>query len=181
MEWLGMLLIAAVYTTYVLALTFGGQQWAWSDGRFIAMITVCCAVLLTFILTQYFTLFTTKDRRIFLGQFLRHRSPVLQFFCMSSASTTLFVGAYHIPLFSQYAHNDSALEAAVRLLPFIMATITCIMLNGGLMPVFGCYMTWYIFSETFMLIGGSLMYTVDSNTTPSGSTDIVSSSVWVLG
>lgn len=36
-----------------------------------------------------------------------------------------------------FAREESALEAAVRLLPFIMVTITCIMLNGGLMPVFG--------------------------------------------
>ena len=167
MDWLGILLIAALYATYVLALTFGGQQWAWSDGRFIAMITIFGVLLLTFILTQYFTIFTTKDRRIFPGQFLRRRSLMLQFFCMSSASTTLFVGAYYIPLFFQFAHNDSALEAAVRLLPFIMVTITCIMLNGGLMPVFGYYMPWYVFSGIFMLIGGSLMYTINSDTTPS--------------
>jgi MFS family permease len=158
MDWLGILLIAAVYTTYVVALTFGGQQWPWSDGRFIAVITICGVLLLTFILTQYFTLFTTKDRRIFPGQFLRRKSLMLQFFSMSSACTTLFIGAYYIPLFFQFAHNDSALQAAVRLLPFIMVTITCIMLNGGLMPVFGYYMPWYVF-------GG--IFTIDSDTTPS--------------
>jgi hypothetical protein len=92
---------------------------------------------------------------------------MLQFFSMSSACTTLFIGAYYIPLFFQFAHNDSALQAAVRLLPFIMVTITCIMLNGGLMPVFGYYMPWYVFGGIFMLIGGSLMYTIDSDTTPS--------------
>lgn len=47
-----------------------------------------------------------------------------------------------------------------------MVTITCIMLNGGLMAVFGQYMPWCVFSEVFMLIGGSLMYTIDSDTTP---------------
>ena len=51
-----MVLIAAVYTTYVLALTFGGAQWAWSDGRFITMATVCGALLMAFILTQFFLL-----------------------------------------------------------------------------------------------------------------------------
>ena len=167
MDWVGIVLIAAVYNTYVLTLTFGGQQWAWSDGRFITMVTVCGILLLTFILTQYFTLFTTKECRIFPAQFLRRRSLLLQFFCMSAASTTLFVGAYYIPLFFQFAHNDSALDAAVRLLPFIMVTITCVMLNGSLMPVFGYYMPWYVFSGVFMLIGGSLMYTLNSNTTPS--------------
>jgi hypothetical protein len=64
MDWLGILLIAARYTTYVVALIFGGQQWTWSNGRFTATITVYGALLLAFILTQYFNLLTMKDRRI---------------------------------------------------------------------------------------------------------------------
>lgn len=168
MDWLGILLIAAVYITYTLALTFGGEQWAWSDGRFIAMITVFIVLLMTFVVTQYFAVFTTKERRIFPGQFLRRRSLVLLFFATSSTSTALFVGAYYIPLFFQFAHGDSAIEAAVRLLPFIMVTITFVMLNGGLMPLFGYYMPWYLFSGIFILIGGSLMFAnINSQTSPS--------------
>jgi MFS family permease len=165
MDWLGSILIGAVYTTYVLALTFGGATWPWSDYRFIITITVCGALLITFIITQYFSLFTTD--RIFPAQFLRSRTLLLLYFGTASSATALFVGAYFIPLYFQYVHQDNALKAALRLLPFIIVLITCIMLNGALLPVVGYYYPWYIASGIFMTLGGSLMYSlldVDTST-----------------
>lgn len=166
MDWLGIVLIAAVYTTFVLAFTFGGAQWPFSDYRFIIMVCFFGAFLITFILTQYFTVLTTKERRIFPAQFLKHRSMLLLYFGTASAATTLFVGAYFIPLYFQFARSDTAIMAAVRLLPFIIIMVTFVMLNGALMPVFGYYMPWYLASGILMLIGGSLMYTVDEHTSP---------------
>ncbi len=164
LDWFGIVLIAAVYTTYVLAITFGGALWPWSDYRFITMITFFGVLLVTFIITQYFAVFTTKDRRIFPAQFLKHRSLLLLYFGTSAAATALFVGVYFIPLYFQFARGDTAIMAAVRLLPFIVIMVTFIMLNGALMPVFGYYMPWYLASGILMLIGGSLMYTVSEHT-----------------
>lgn len=76
----------------------------------------------------------------------------------------MVAGAYFIPLYFQYVHQDSALKAAVRLLPFIVVLITCITLNGGLLPVVGYYYPWFLASGIFTTIGGALMYTVDVDT-----------------
>jgi hypothetical protein len=76
----------------------------------------------------------------------------------------MVAGAYFIPLYFQYVHQDSTLKAAVRLLPFIVVLITCIMLNGGLLPVVGYYCPWFLASGIFTTIGGALMYTVDVDT-----------------
>ena len=91
---------------------------------------------------------------------------ILLFLGTSTTSASLFVGAYFIPLYFQFARDDSAIMAAVRLLPFISVTISFVMLNGALMPVLGYYMPWYVVSGVFLTIGGSLMYTVDSQTSP---------------
>ena len=167
LDWVGITLNAGIFTTYVLALTFGGAQWAWNDGRFIAMITVFGVLLVAFVLQQYFKLLIPKgSQRVFPGHFIPHRSLVLLYFGTASAATSLFVAAYYIPLFFQFARGDSAIEAAVRLLPFIMVTVFFIMLNGGLMPVFGYYMPWYFFGGIFQIIGAALMYTVDADSAP---------------
>jgi hypothetical protein len=73
----------------------------------------------------------------------------------------------YIPLYFQFVHSDSAITAAVRLLPFICVLIFTVLLNGALMPVFGYYMPWYTASGAFMLVGGALMYTVDSTSSTS--------------
>ena len=165
MDWLGIVLIAAVYVTYVVAMTFGGATWPWSDGRFIATITVCAVFLIIFVVTQYFSVLTKN--RIFPAQFLRSRTLILLYIGTATSATAMVVGAYFIPLYFQYVHQDNALKAAVRLLPFICVLIFCIMLNGALLPSVGYYYPWYVASGVLMTIGGALMHTleVDTSTT----------------
>ncbi|KAF3904975.1 hypothetical protein AA313_de0200989 [Arthrobotrys entomopaga] len=169
LDYLGALLSAGMWSTFVMAFTFGGAQWAWGDGRTIAMFVVFGVILISFVLQQYFTLFTTSEDRVFPGQFLRRRSFVLLYILTSTPAAGVFVPAYFIPLYFQFSKGDSAIDAAVRLLPFVFLLVAFVMLNGFVMPVFGYYMPWYVWSGVFMLIGGSLMHTI----TPTTSTSAV--------
>jgi hypothetical protein len=166
MDWLGAILNAAIYASWVLALTFGGAQWAWSDGRTIACFVVCGALIIIFGLQQRFKIFTNIEQRIFPAGFLSSRSLLLQYLTTSCTAASLFVPIYYIPIFFQFTLNDGALKAAVRLLPFIIIAISSVMLNGALMPQTGYYKPWYITSGIFILIGGALMFTVDAQTSP---------------
>ncbi|PNP56718.1 hypothetical protein THARTR1_03414 [Trichoderma harzianum] len=166
-DWLGTVLNAAIYAVWVLALTFGGAEWAWSDGRTIACFVTCGVLIILFGLQQRFKIFTTKAQRIFPAGFLLSRSLVLQHFATACTTTTIFAPVYYIPLFFQFTRDDGAISAAVRLLPFICVTIFCIMFNGTLMPKFGYYQPWYIFGGIMITIGGALMFTVDSTTATS--------------
>jgi hypothetical protein len=163
-----MSLNTGIYVAFVLAFTFGGNQWSWSSGRTIALIVVFAVLLISFAIQQTFCIFTTSDLRIFPVDFLRSRDLLLQYIAISAAVTSLFLSIYYIPLFFNFTRGDSNIDAAIRLLPFICITIFFIMLNGALMPKFGYYMPWYLFSGVFMLIGGSVMYTcVDPSTSNS--------------
>jgi len=75
--------------------------------------------------------------------------------------------AYYIPLHFQFAKGDSALEAGVRLLPYIAMTVTFSLLNGNFMGRLGYYMPWYVFSGLTITIGSALMTTVKINTATS--------------
>ncbi|RVD83958.1 uncharacterized protein DFL_005726 [Arthrobotrys flagrans] len=164
LDYLGALLSAGMWSTFVMAFTFGGAQWAWDDGRTIAMFVVFGVLLVAFVLQQYFTILTTLENRVFPGQFLRRRSFILLYILTSTPAAGVFVPAYFIPLYFQFSKGDSAIDAAVRLLPFVILLVTFVMLNGFLMPVFGYYMPWYVWAGVFMLIGGSLMHTITPNT-----------------
>lgn len=164
-DWLGSVLFAGVLASYVVALTFGGSIWPWSDGRFIATITTCGVLLLAFVATQYFSVLCKT--RIFPAHFLRSRTMVLLFIGTATSATAMVIGAYFIPLYFQYVHQDNALKAAVRLLPFIIVLIFCIMLNGATLPSVGYYYPWYLASGCFMTAGGVLMYTIDIDTATS--------------
>jgi hypothetical protein len=166
LDWLGILLNAAIFTLWLLAVTLGSSQWGWSDYRTIIVWAVFGFALLAFIGTQYFTVFTTREHQLFPVEFLSRRSIVLLFVVTVCDTTALYTSTYFIPLLFQFVHSDSPIQAAVRLLPFICVLVFFMLLNGGLMPVLGYYSPWYILSGVFVLVGGALMRTIDIDTSP---------------
>ncbi|KAF2664197.1 MFS general substrate transporter [Microthyrium microscopicum] len=168
-DWVGVVLNAALYTTFVMAFTFGGGQFAWSSGSTIALTVVFGLLVITFAVQQTFSIFTTPERRLFPVDFLRKKSLLLQYIAMSAGVTGLFIPVYYIPLFFDFTRGDTNIDSAVRLLPFICVTIFCIMLNGTFMPKFGYYQPWYLASGLFLTIGGSLMYALVKPSTPNAN------------
>jgi hypothetical protein len=49
----------------------------------------------------------------------------------AAGGTAVFIPIYMIPIFFQFTRNDTALEAGVRLLPFILLMIFAVISNGG--------------------------------------------------
>lgn len=77
-----------------MALTFGGAQWAWNDGRTITVLTVFGITLIAFILTQRYSVLTTTERRIYPVQFLRRRTFLILYATTACAATSVFVAVY---------------------------------------------------------------------------------------
>jgi hypothetical protein len=89
---------------------------------------------------------------------------LLLFFTTAASASAVAVTLYYIPLFFQFTKGDSALQACVRLLPFILPYVFSIMFSGGLLPIFGRYTPWYFPAGTLMLVGGVLMFLVSPTT-----------------
>jgi hypothetical protein len=119
--------------------------------------------LFTYIIQQVYCVFTTIKRRLVAVQIL-NKTIVLLYIAHAAAAAVVFITIYYVPLFFQFTRGDSAITAAVRLLPFICIMIFFVMFTGGLLPILGRYMPIYIIAGIFMTIGGALMHTVDANT-----------------
>lgn len=163
-DWLGALLNASTFTTLTAVIYFSGGAWQWKSAATIALWVVAGVSLFSYVIQQTFSIFTTEKHRIFPVHFVKQRSMVLLYFGTAAAATSLFVPVYYIPILFQFTRGDSAMSAAVRLLPFITVNITFAMLSGALLPVFRYYMPWYTLSGIFLIIGGTLMYCVTSST-----------------
>ena len=163
-DWLGFLLSAALYTTLVLFITFGGNQWAWSDGRTIACIVVFVIITVAFVLTQWFCIFTTRDDRIFPLEMVGNKLLVALYVCIAASSGALFIILYYIPLYFQFVYDASGVQSAVHLLPteliFVFATVAC----GYALPRVGWTFYWFLLSGIFLVVGAALMHTVSATT-----------------
>jgi hypothetical protein len=152
---------------FIVVVSFSGSVYAWGSGPSIALWVVFGACLIAFILQQAFAIFTTTENRIFPVHFLKSRSLVLLFVVTGSGSAAFSITLYYIPLFFQFTKGDSALGAAVRLLPFICLFIFSVMAAGATLPIIGRYNLYYLVGGSLTLIGASLLHTINT-TTPSG-------------
>lgn len=165
-DFLGFLLNAAIWVSFTLATTMAGGQWPWNDGRTIATWVVFGVLVVLYILQQYFNILTTPETRSFPAQLLKKRTQVLLYIATSGNITSLFVVVYFIPIYFQFVHGDTAIMAAVRLLPFIIISVTFNLLAGHFLPRIQYYMTMYVVSGFLITLGGALLYAYLDPSTP---------------
>lgn len=134
-----------------------GGQWPWNDGRTIGTIVAFAVTLALFTLQQVFCIFTSAENRSFPVHLLHSKSQVLLYIATAANITSLFVPVYFIPIYFQFVHNDSALEAAVRLLPYVVTTVSFNLSAGYLLSKIKYYMPIFLTSGMFMVIGSSLL------------------------
>jgi hypothetical protein len=164
MDWLGTIIVAGAFISGVMAVSFGGIQYPWNSGRIIGLFVTSGVLFIILGFQQVYTFMTTTSRRIFPVEFFSSRTMLILFACTSAGGTAIFVPIYIIPIFFQFTRGDSALDAGVRLLPYIALMIFAVVLNGGVLSKYGLYMPWYAVGGAFVLTGGALMSTIDTST-----------------
>ncbi|KAL6887099.1 major facilitator superfamily domain-containing protein [Trichoderma evansii] len=153
----GYILNAAAWVSFTLGFIMAGGQWPWDDGRTIATIVVCGVLVVVFALQQYFAIFTTPKTRMFPVHLLRSRSQWVLYVATSAAISALWVMMFFIPIYFQFVHNDSAIKAAVRLLPAIIISIIINMLAGHYLSRIRYYMPIYVISGVITALDGGLL------------------------
>ncbi|KAK2749204.1 hypothetical protein FQN57_006819 [Myotisia sp. PD_48] len=155
-DWLGMPIFLAAMLCFTMAINFGGSVYAWNSGSEIALWVVTLVLFVAFGFSQVYTPFIEKKDRLYPIHFIR--KPLL---------VNLQVQMFLLSGVMLFARGDSALEAAVRLLPYICMTVTFSLLNGTLMSKLGYYIPWYIFAGITITAGSALMFTIDAATSSS--------------
>ncbi|KAL0260754.1 hypothetical protein SLS55_004444 [Diplodia seriata] len=171
-DFAGFVLGAGMWVSFLLAFTMAGSQWPWSDGRTIATFIVFGAVLILYASQQYFAVLTTPTRRAFPIHLLRDRTQVLLYIVTAAGTTTLFVVVYYIPIYFQFAAGDSAIMAAVRLLPFVVVAVTVNLVSGSFLHFIKLYQALYIIAGAFLVAGGGPLpvYLDPSSSSPTTGT-----------
>jgi hypothetical protein len=96
LDFLGIILNIGAFTALILAISFGGTEYAWSDGRQIALWVVGGVLLALFAVQQGLSIGTTPATRTFPVDFLRKKILIVLFCLMSAASTCVFVSLSHL-------------------------------------------------------------------------------------
>jgi hypothetical protein len=163
-DWVGAILNAAAFVLFIVVVCFSGSTYAWGSGQSIALWVTFGACLIAFVLQQTFSIFTTTENRLFPVHFLKSRTLVLLFVATSGGASAQGITLYYTPLFFQFTRGDSALRAAVCLLPFICVFSFFVMATGASLPIVGRYQLYYLVGGCLILTGTSLLYTINITT-----------------
>jgi MFS family permease len=102
-DWPGVVLLVGTVVSFILGLSFGGNQFAWNSAQVIGSFAAAGVLLLLFVFSQ--TLYMpgqSRERRIFPVEMLFNRTTLLLYILTATASTLAFVTIYYIPLFFQF-------------------------------------------------------------------------------
>jgi hypothetical protein len=151
----------------VVGINFGGIVYSWSSPVLISVFLVSELMTISFGIQQWLCFATTKQRRLLPMEILtgtHARTTLIMFSATAAGGTGIFVPVYFIPLFFQFTRGDTAVQAAVRLLPFIICGVTVTLVQGALLSLksgrFGLYMLWFLAGGILATAGGALMYGV---------------------
>jgi hypothetical protein len=161
---LGNLFVAGLIVSIVMAISFGGVEYAWNSGQVIALFAVAFVLLCVFLLQQQFALLTTVQTRIFPMHFLRSATMVVLFLEVACCATCVFVPVYFLPLYFQFVKADSPILAGVRILPYVVFQSVIAIVSGWAVGKTGYYVPWFIFAGVLCIPGAALLYTANQYT-----------------
>lgn len=163
-DFVGTIFSLGAITALIMGINLGGTLYDWNSGQIIALFVVSGVLFIIFGLQQSFTVLTTLANRLFPCHFLRNHNTIMLFACASAVNTAGFIPIYYTPLYFQFTRGDSAIEAAVRLLPLIIVLSAAILANGHLMGKLSYFQPWYVFGSVLALVGGVLMSKITPET-----------------
>lgn len=160
LDMVGTFLQIGAFVSGIMAISFGGVLYDWNSGTIIGLFVCSGVLLIALAVQQEFIILTTEARRVFPVQYIRHKEMVIMFCQIAAGSTNSFIAIYFIPLYFQFVQQDEALQAGVRLLPYIFPLVFASLVNGALMEKLKYYMPWFLVGGLLVVVSNAMLYNI---------------------
>ncbi|OCL11261.1 MFS general substrate transporter [Glonium stellatum] len=139
----------------LLALKWGGAEYAWSDGRVVACLVLAGVLLIAFVLVQIWKGETaTVPPRV-----LKQRSVASGFYFSTCAGSSMLVMVYYIPIWFQSIKGVSAVQSGIRTIALVLSIVVGSMTGGAFTYRTGYYTPCMIVSSIIISVGAGLITT----------------------
>lgn len=158
----------------LLALQWGGADYAWSNSRIIGLFCGFGAMIAIFIAIQFWQgdrgtlpprLF--KNRNILAGMifsmfFGAGFFPLIYYLCMSRLSFLVpYLANTSVALYFQAIQGVSAVQAGIKILPLLLSTVLCSIVTGAVITAVGYYNFVVIPCMVLFTVGSGMLTTLD--------------------
>ena len=171
-DFIGIVLLSAFIVCFVLALTWGGAQYAWNSAQIIILFVAAAVLLAAFILVQTRVKEPTMHLPMFKNRTFTPAAIVTFIQGIGMFSCILF-----IPLYFQGVFGSTATTSGNFLTPMMLANVTAAALIGILISKIPFFRAFGILGTLFFMGGLLLLATM----TPSTSYAVAVSYIIITG
>ncbi|KAF7198020.1 MFS-type efflux pump MFS1 [Pseudocercospora fuligena] len=156
----GTSLLLSSLVCLMLALQRGGADYAWSDGRVIAVLVVFGLTIVPWLVLQRFQ----GDDATIPFSILRQRTVWSSSLYLLFVSASFGVLIFFVPVWFQSISGDSAEASGLKQLALCISTAVSSIVAGGIVVAIGYYNPFVILGPFFMVAGAALLLKIDSGT-----------------
>ncbi|KAK1845983.1 major facilitator superfamily transporter [Colletotrichum chrysophilum] len=158
----GTLLLIPWVICLLLALQWGGTEYAWSNWRII----LCWCIFALCFLLWGFVQYREGDKATVPLRIISQRTMIASCWTILLLFSLLFIDVYYIPIWLQAVKNHSAYKSGIDLLASSASMSVATIVSGILTSQIGYYVPQIIASSVISSVAGGLIYsfTVDTDT-----------------
>ncbi|KAK1995901.1 major facilitator superfamily transporter [Colletotrichum falcatum] len=146
----------------LLALQWGGVEYAWNNPRMIALLVLAFVLLASFVAVQFLLPGTaTIPPRI-----MRNRSIAFAAWATFSIGSQMMIFTYYIPIYFQAIKGVSAVDSGIRTLPLVLSMTVFTGFSGFLITRVGYYTPVMLVGVCVMAVGAGLLTTLEVHSGP---------------
>ncbi|KAK2060598.1 major facilitator superfamily transporter [Colletotrichum caudatum] len=162
LDFLGTAVFIPGVVCLLLALQWGGVEYAWNNPRIIALLVLAFVLIASFVAVQVFLPETaTIPPRIMLN-----RSIAFAAWAAFSIGAQMMIFTYYIPIYFQAIQGVSAVESGIRTLPLVLSMTVSVAAGGGLIARVGYYTPVMLVGVSVMAVGAGLLTTLGVHSGP---------------
>lgn len=146
----------------LLALQWGGTEYPWGDSRIIGLFVGFGALAAVFVGIQFWR----GDDGTLPPRLFKNRNVLCAMLFSAMFGAAFFPLIYYLSLYFQAIQGDTAVEAGLKLLPLLLATVLTSILSGVLITAIGYYNPIVLPSMVLFAAGAGMIttFTLDSPT-----------------
>ncbi|KAI0899252.1 MFS general substrate transporter [Annulohypoxylon nitens] len=164
LDLIGAVVLIPAIIMFLLALQWGGAQYAWNDGHVIGLFVGAILMALIFGGIEHYQ----QDQGLLPPRFFKNRNLLCAMMFSLFFGASFFPLIYYLALYFQAIQGDTAVHAGIKLLPLLIAVVLSSIVSGALITATGYYNPFILFETALIAIGAGLITTL-SPSTPSAA------------
>ncbi|RWA05749.1 hypothetical protein EKO27_g9359 [Xylaria grammica] len=156
----GTVLFLGLVTSLLLALTWGGQQYAWRDSKIIGLFIGFGLILIVFCFWDW----KRGELALIPLRVLRKRSICMGATVLFAYGIVLYVYGYYLPIFFQSVQGVTTTQSGVRYIAMVVPQIVSLVIAGAVVSMWGYYVPYMVSGAIIASVGSGLLTTIGLDT-----------------